>query len=43
MITTQTDFEQLFQELFGTDYGTYIEGYNFEKHVVWWMNQYFAN
>lgn len=43
MITTETDFEQIFQELFGKDYDAYIEGYNFEKHVVWWMNQYFGN
>lgn len=43
MITSRTDIEQVFQELFGTNYEAYIEGYNFEKHVVWWMNQYFGN
>ncbi len=43
MITSETDFEQKFQELFGKGYDAYIEGYNFEKHVVWWMNQYFGN
>lgn len=43
MITSETDFEQKFQELFGENYDAYIEGYNFEKHVVWWMNQYFGN
>lgn len=43
MITTEIDFEEKFQELFGKDYDAYIEGYNFEKHVVWWMNQYFVN
>ncbi len=42
MITSEADFEQKFQELFGTEYNAYIEGYNFEKHVVWWMNQYFG-
>ena len=43
MITSEKDFEQKFQDLFGENYDAYIEGYNFEKHVVWWMNQYFGN
>ncbi len=43
MITSEEDFEQKFQDLFGENYDAYIEGYNFEKHVVWWMNQYFGN
>lgn len=33
-------YENRFQEIFGVNFDNYLIGYGFEKHVVWWMNQY---
>lgn len=37
----QKEFDNNFINIFGVKYDDYLRGYGFEKHVVWWMNQYF--
>lgn len=36
------EYDATFQEIFGKNKETYLEGFRFERHVVWWMNQYFG-
>ncbi len=38
----QEDFDNNFISIFGLKYKDYMKGYEFEKHVVWWMHQYFG-
>lgn len=33
-------YEFQFMKIFGVNIETYLIGYEFEKHVVWWMNKY---
>lgn len=37
----QEEFDNKFRSIFGVKFDDYLRGYGFEKHVVWWMNQYF--
>ena len=37
---TKEEYEAKFQEIFGVKIDTYLEGFRFERHVVWWMNSY---
>ena len=37
----EEEFDNNFRNIFGVKYDEYLRGYGFEKHVVWWMNQYF--
>lgn len=36
------NYETKFQEIFGKRIDTYLDGFRFERHVVWWMNQYYS-
>ncbi len=38
---TKDDYEAQFLEIFGVNVDTYLEGFRFERHVVWWMNRYY--
>ena len=38
----QEKFDNNFMSIFGIKYEEYLKGYGFEKHVVWWMHQYFG-
>lgn len=35
------EYESLFQEIFGENVDRYLEGFRFERHIVWWMNKNF--
>lgn len=37
---TKEEYETKFQEIFGVNLDSYLEGFRFERHVVWWMNRY---
>ena len=37
----EEEFNNNFTSIFGARFDEYLRGYGFEKHVVWWMNQYF--
>ena len=36
---TLEEKHKLLQDLFGEHYNYFIDGYRFERHVVWWMNK----
>lgn len=38
----KNQYEAKFQEIFGVNIDFYLDGFRFERHVVWWMNRYFS-
>lgn len=38
---TKEEYETMFLEIFGVNVDRYLEGFRFERHVVWWMNKHF--
>ena len=37
----KAEYEAKCQEIFGTNMDSYLQGVRFERHVAWWMREYF--
>ena len=43
IISKEHEYNNKLSDFFSEDFNVYIVGYNFEKHVVWWMKKYYPH